>query len=83
MSQKQEIVNLIVRDGSRRQAVATGNNAAWLCACGRLLPLLGRTGLLKGPSAATEIRCPDCDRRYFVRPKNKDQGPVLEVIELQ
>jgi DNA-directed RNA polymerase subunit RPC12/RpoP len=82
MSQKQEIVNLIGRDGSRRQAVATGNNAAWLCPCGRVLPLLGRTGSLKGQSASTQVDCPDCHRHFFVRPKTKDQGPVLEVIEL-
>jgi DNA-directed RNA polymerase subunit RPC12/RpoP len=82
MPQKQETVNLIFRDGTRSLAVATGNNAAWLCPCGRILPLLGRTGTLKGPSAPMQVDCPDCDRRYFVRPKNKDQGPVLEITEL-
>lgn len=82
MPQKQETVNLIFRDGTRGLAVATGNNAAWLCACKRILPLLGRTGSLKGSAASMQVNCPDCDRRYFVRPKNKHQGPVLEIIEL-
>ena len=82
MPQKQKNVDLIFRAGSRGQAVATGNNAAWLCPCGRALPLVGRTGFLKGPSASMQVGCPDCQRQYFVRPKNKDQGPVLEVTKL-
>ncbi len=82
MSQEQQPVNLIFRGGLKQSAVATGNNAAWLCCCSRGLPMLGRSGSLKGASEATQIKCPECQRRYFVAPKDKDRGPVLEIREL-
>ena len=82
MPQKQLSVNLIFRDGRKQPAVATGNNAAWICSCGRNLPLLGRSGSLKGASESTQVQCPDCRRHYFVAPKGKDRGPVLQVVEL-
>jgi hypothetical protein len=66
-----------------REAVATGNNAAWLCICGRALPLLGHSGSIKGVSEGTRIDCPDCHRGYFVVPEGKDLGAVKEVREVQ
>lgn len=83
MAQKQKIVEVQLKDGNISKAIATGNNAAWICACGRLDPLLGRSGLIKGVSKGFRIDCPDCARKYFIVPDGKDQGPVLKVIEVE
>lgn len=81
VSQQQHTVRLVLNDGSQREAAATGNNAAWLCVCGRKLPLVGRTGH-KGHSAnAFRVICPDCSRQYHVVPEDKDLGRVFEVRE--
>ena len=82
MPQAQNVVEIELKGGGRSRGIATGNNAAWICACGREEPLLGRTGLLSGPSEGTRVLCPDCDRKYFVAPNGKDQGAVLKVVEL-
>ena len=82
MSQAQKIVAVQFKDGRKSKAIATGNNAAWICACGRIDPLLGRSGLIKGVSQGFCIDCPDCVRKYFVVPDGKDQGAVLKVIEI-
>jgi plasmid stabilization system protein ParE len=81
MSQEQRVIPLILNN-HHRQAVATGNNAAWHCECGRALPLVGRTGALAGPSEAVIVECPDCSRQYFVVPRDKDQGAAIEVREI-
>lgn len=81
MSQKQKVIQVKLKDGSIRKGIATGNNAAWLCICGRTDPLLGRSGLLNGVSEGFRVDCPNCMRRYFVVPDGKNQGPVLEVVE--
>jgi len=83
MSQKQHVVGLIFLDGQRREAVATGNNAAWHCECDRELPLIGCSGSQKGPSDGLSIECPDCQRKYFVVPEDKDRGRVIEVQEIK
>jgi len=82
MPQQQHLVRLILRDGQQRQAIATGNNAAWVCECGRVLPLIGRSGTRAGASEGTRVDCPDCGRHYFVAPADKDRGAVLEVREI-
>jgi DNA-directed RNA polymerase subunit RPC12/RpoP len=81
MSQEQKTVPLILKAGETKQAAATGNNAAWMCPCGRALPLIGRSGLMKGTSENMSVKCPSCKRRYFVMPDGKDQGVTLEVRE--
>lgn len=43
MPQTLRNIPLQLKDGAAREAVAVGNNAAWLCPCGQPLPLLGRT----------------------------------------
>jgi hypothetical protein len=43
-SQQQRLVKLILLDGAEKEAVATGNNAAWLCVCGRKLPWSAELG---------------------------------------
>ena len=83
MPQAQNIVAVEMLDGSKSRGIATGNNAAWICICGRSEPLLGRTGSLKGVSEGTRIDCPKCGRKYFVVPKGKDQGAVAKVLEVK
>jgi hypothetical protein len=83
MPQTQKIVSVQLKDGRKSKAIATGNNAAWMCICGRVDPLLGRSGLMKGVSEGFRIECPDCARRYFVVPDGKNQGAVLKVIEIE
>ena len=82
MSQKQKVIDVRLKDGSIRKGISTGNNAAWICVCGRADPLLGRSGLLNGLSEGFRVDCPECDRKYFVMPDGRSQGPVLEIIEV-
>ena len=83
VSQQQHTVRLVLSDGSEREAAATGNNAAWLCVCGRKLPLVGRTGRKAHSADAFRVICPDCSRQYHVVPEDKDLGRVLEVREAE
>ncbi len=48
--------------GSSAQAIAEGNNAAWLCHCGHLL--IGRCYYQFGDTCYT--LCPNCQSRYRV-----------------
>ncbi len=82
MPEKQKVVEIKLKDGSISKGIATGNNAAWICVCGRTEPLLGQSGLMNGISGGVSINCPDCGRKYFVVPEGKDCAPVLEVIEI-
>ena len=51
-------------DGAQGQATAEGNNAAWVCACGTMPPLLGRCYFQFGHDCRTV--CPACGRQYRV-----------------
>ena len=82
MPQSQLAVPLVFQQAPAGQASATGNNAAWLCPCGRAEPLLGRSGAVAGATPRTEVVCPGCKRRYFVRPDGRDRAAVLRVDEL-
>ena len=82
MPQKQKIVAVHFKNGKISKGIATGNNAAWICNCGRAEPLLGRSGAIKGVSKGFSIDCPDCERKFFVVPEEKNQGAVLKVIEV-
>jgi len=82
MPQEQRIVPLVLFKREPGQAVSTGSNAAWICVCRRVLPLIGRTGSLKGVAQATRVVCPDCGRGYFVVPDGDDQAAALEVREV-
>lgn len=75
-------MSLVLKCGQVKQAIATGNNAAWLCPCGRALPLVGRSGSVKGTSENTEVKCPSCARAYFVLPDGYNQAAALEVREV-
>lgn len=83
MSQKQHTVRLLLLSGQHREAVATGNNAAWVCECKRSLPLIGCSGNQAGHSEGSTVECPDCRRMYFVVPEDKDRGRVFEVREIK
>lgn len=52
-----------------RPATRVGNNAAWMCPCGRDRPLLGSLMIGKGL-----VACPDCDRRYQLIGRLLDSG---------
>ena len=82
MSQKQKIVQVELKNGKKSKAIATGNNAAWICKCKRNVPLLGRTGLVDRLADGFRVSCPDCACNYHVIPDGKDMGPVLKVIEV-
>ncbi len=82
MPQKQKIVDVELKSGKVSKAIATGNNAAWMCTCGRQNPLLGRTGLVDRLADGGRVDCPDCSRHYHVIPDGKDLGLVLKVLEV-
>jgi hypothetical protein len=82
MAQEQRIVPLILMDGSRLEAIATGNNASWLCVCRRSQPLVGRSGLVSRCTDGTRVECPDCGRSYWVIPAGGDRKRVLKVEEV-
>jgi hypothetical protein len=82
MPQKQIVIPLVLFKREPGQAIATGNNAAWICACRRALPLIGRSGSIKGVALNTRVDCPDCGRHYFVVPNTYDRAAALEVREV-
>ena len=75
--QEQKTISLMLKSGESREAVSTGNNAAWLCLCGRGLPLIGTT---LGPPR--EVECLDCHRLYGLIPEGIPGTKVLKVEEL-
>lgn len=82
MSQEQRHIALWLSDGATRPAAASSNMAAWMCPCGRELPLLGRSGPTSGPTSASEVACPQCQRRYFVHCDGLSGGRVRMVEEI-
>ena len=82
MPQPYATVPLVLANALQLLAFATGNNAAWHCPCGYQNPLIGRSGGMGGPTPATEVHCPFCQRRYFVVPAGHSRGAVLRVEEL-
>ncbi len=82
MPQKQKIVEIELKTGKISKAIATGNNAAWMCVCGRKTPLLGRSGLVGRLAEGFCVDCPNCGRSYYVIPDGKDQGAVLKIVEV-
>lgn len=82
MSQEQRHISLKMADGATHPASASSNMAAWLCPCGRGLPLLGRSGPTTGPTGSSEVACPQCQRRYFVQCDGLSGGRVRTVLEI-
>ena len=84
MAQAQKVVPVDMLEGAPSHAIATGNNAAWICVCRKHPdPLIGRTGSLNGPTPAMIVECPKCNRKYFVEPVEKSQGAVGRVVEVK
>lgn len=84
MPQTLRNIPLQLSDGPACEAVAVGNNAAWLCPCGRPLPLLGRTHDRPGEAPANyRVVCPGCNRQYIIDPADDSpQGRAVQVREL-
>ncbi|CAM4419130.1 hypothetical protein [Pseudoalteromonas maricaloris] len=82
MSQQQRQVPLVFQDLPEGLAIATGNNAAWLCHCSRTLPLLGKAGQIKGASDNTKVTCEECNASYFVVPDGGDYKRAVAVKEI-
>jgi hypothetical protein len=85
MPQDKKVVPIVFLDGTTGEAVAYGNNAAWLCRCGRELPLIGRSGRVHGVTDGRRVDCPapGCGRRYFVVPEDGDFKKVVKVEEVR
>ena len=82
MPQQQRIIEVKYSDGTKGKAIATGNNAAWVCKCGRKEPLLGKSGHVHGPGKNTKVVCPNCEKEFFVEPDGGDDKKAVSVIEL-
>lgn len=75
MSQEQHEVQVRFVDGTIARATRTGNNAAWMCACGRREPLLGYSDSATDPKHYSSIQCPGCGRVYRVVAAGLKQVP--------
>ena len=63
------------KDGTHGKARAEGNNAAWQCACGEALPLIGRCYFQFGHNCHTV--CPSCAREYRVERDLKKKAKAV------
>src|SRR5512135_132871 len=66
MPQLQHDITVRFLDGSTAVGTRTGNNAAWLCSCGYLKPLVGFSSAGPQPGDNTIVICPSCGRRFQV-----------------
>ncbi|MBY6106823.1 hypothetical protein KUW19_10090 [Ferrimonas balearica] len=82
MTQKQKEVPLEYLNGKIGVAIATGNNAAWLCSCGYSYPLVGRSGLFNRITDKSKIQCKGCGKHFYVAPDGGDYKRVRKVVEL-
>lgn len=80
--QKQQQIPLRFLDGREGHATRTGNNAAWLCACGSDIPLIGYSDAADSGRMSSIVACAGCGRAYQVAAPRLKQVPteVLEVI---
>lgn len=71
---------IIVRflDGTESSGVRTGNNAAWLCQCGRELPLVGYSDTIDSVNQYSLVICPEreCGRAFRVVAPGLKQVPT-------
>jgi len=82
MPQQQRAIPLICLDVRDRTSIATSNNAAWLCPCGREFPLLGMSCAPAVPADGFKVRCPDCGREYMVNAATTRRTSAVAVREL-
>ncbi|MGO9600583.1 MAG: hypothetical protein ACLP7Q_21585 [Isosphaeraceae bacterium] len=73
--QEQHDILVQFLDGTQDDCARTGNNAAWLCRCGRHRPLVGYSDELNSPRHYSRVVCPDCDRVYRVVAQGLKQVP--------
>ncbi len=84
MTQVQEEIPIRFLDGSEATIHRSGNNAAWICACGYPIPILGYSDVINSEKDYTIVACPSqsCNRRYrVVAPGFK--GVPTHVSEIQ
>ena len=79
--QKQHQIPLRFLDGREGRATRTGNNAAWLCACGSDVPLVGYSDEVDSGRAYSLVSCNGCGRTYRVAAPGLKQVPT-EVREV-
>ncbi len=65
--------------GHQGSARAEGNNAAWLCACGDPLPLVGRCYFQFGHECHTI--CPSCNRTFRVARDERKRAIGVDEIQ--
>jgi hypothetical protein len=82
MPQEQRQIALMLTNGEKKTAIATGNNAAWICICGGELPLIGRTYSVKDPPENEQVHCPSCHQKYYVVPEGSSQKRAIEVRQI-
>lgn len=71
-------VPVTFKDGTTARARSEGNNAAWHCACGAELPLLGRCYFQFGHDCHTV--CPDCGRTYRVQGDDRKRASAVDEL---
>jgi hypothetical protein len=64
--QKQQDILVNFLDNTKGKCTRTGNNAAWLCQCGRQQPLIGYSDQLNSTRNYSRVICPDCKRIFRV-----------------
>lgn len=82
MMQYQKTVEVQYLDGRKSSISSSTNMAAWVCDCGRIDPLLCRSGKIVSDPDGFRIQCPDCSRNYFVEAGPNNRGSVLKVVEI-
>jgi len=84
MPQTQHDIEVVFLDNSRAPAVRTGNNAAWMCACGeRRAPLIGYSDLEAQPKPNSFVVCPECGRHYLVVSEEGFRKAPVRVVEIE
>lgn len=82
--QEQHEIKVHFLDGRSEVCSRTGNNAAWLCMCGRRVPLLGYSDELDSPKTYSGVVCPDCSQTYRVVAPGLKQVPThVQELTLQ
>jgi len=76
MAEQREIL-LFRLNGSIGEASGVGNNAAWMCVCKRIRPLVGSLRI------AREVDCPDCSRRYQLVSTNAENPAAGRVAKIK
>ncbi|SDK41699.1 hypothetical protein SAMN04488540_13310 [Ferrimonas sediminum] len=82
MPKKRKQIDVMYQDGTRGKAIATGNNAAWVCNCGNEQLLLGRADPDNATNTPAWVECPACHRRFSVSSGGAGQQDAMEVSEI-